>query len=298
MKKYFWAKLLSCLLLTLIFNPIAECQTAKNLKTKEVKYDKIVLQYSPQGRDSQNKLPISIIFNADNSMLVATDTAWVQAKADTKMLKSLFHLSSNLNFDLIESYQTHSSEPGDYYEFSFLSDRILKKTIGSYSRETTDEMKKICALCNKILATKTITNRFLPTSIEGFNTGCVIRNFFLADEDTNNTINVGQNCLSCSTTNFLLRNYIRKAKVVTHNQFNNASFPYKFSCQSVNAILNNIETSNNLKINGKWETVTKGETDGRYFRFIANSGVSITLDIGFNFFTHTLKKFQDRKSVV
>jgi hypothetical protein len=78
-------------------------------------------------------------------------------------------------------------------------------------------MKKICALCNKILATQTITNRFLPTSIEGLNNRCVIRNFFFADEISNSAINVGQNCLSCSTTNFLLRNYIRKGKVIRAN---------------------------------------------------------------------------------
>ena len=321
MKKYFWAKLLSCLLLTLIFNPIAECQTAKNLKTKEVKYDKIIFTKSVGGNMGAGEYNSAIILNADRSMLVMTtfltprrDEAYdsvkqayvdyyenttVQGRANLKAFNQIINLSNQLNLSVVQPKKPLSKGVDArgieyYYMLSFLKDGVVQFSFATSAHQFTPDLQKLLGLFIQLPNNMVITNPHLPMSIEGMDSWYYIGTFTPL-ETGNQATSIKEICLWGTTEAHLLWNYLRKATIIadvatipqaTHTFY----YPLMPVCRNKQIM------QGNLKINGKWETVTKGETDGRYFRFIANSGVSITLDIGFNFFTHTLKKFQDQRA--
>lgn len=318
MKKYFWAKLLSCLLFVLIFNPIAECQTAKNLKTKEVKYNKIVFAKYEQGMLFGNEYNSAIILNADRSMLVMTnflvprrneaydsvkqayvdyyENTTIQGKANNKIFTQITNLSNQFNLSTVQSKKPLSRGGIDGgitdYVVSFLKDGVVQFSFASTTHQFTPDLQKLLGLFIQLPNNMVVTNQHPKMSIEGMDSRCYISYFTPLEAESNPTSK--STCLWGGEAH-LLWNYLRKATIIadvatipqaTHTFY----YPLMPVCRNKQIM------QGNLKINGKWETVTKGETDGRYFRFIANSGVSITLDIGFNFFTHTLKKFQDQRA--
>ena len=91
-----------------------------------------------------------------------------------------------------------------------------------------------------------------------------------------------------SSTNFLLWYKLSTAKEITDPNFQ-PKMLYEFACRPLKICVNYRPAEGNMNINGKWQVVKRGETDGRYFRFISESGESVILDIGVNFFTHTVK---------
>jgi len=176
--------------------------------------------------------------------------------------------------------------------FSFYSNGIFDGWVSTQTHEYNENLRKLNLIFTKFseeLDFKPFqTNKTMEQQINGFSNFEKIEEQYIATQETTNVNTKGfQNPAS-----FLLWYYLITAEEITDASFSPRML-YKFRCPA-RRICNNRRThpqpvKENMNINGKWQVVKRGETDGRYFRFTAESGESVILDIGVNFFTHTVK---------
>ena len=176
--------------------------------------------------------------------------------------------------------------------FSFYANGIFDGWVSTQRHEYNENLRKLNLIFAQLIDELDFkpfqTNQTMEQQINGFS------NFEKIEEQygTNQEItNVNQKGFQ-NPAGFLLWYYLITAEEITDVSFSPRML-YKFRCPA-RRICSGRRTQaqpvkENMNINGKWQVVKYGETDGRYFRFTAESGESVILDIGVNFFTHTVK---------
>ncbi|MGB1204200.1 MAG: hypothetical protein ACPG5B_01070 [Chitinophagales bacterium] len=176
--------------------------------------------------------------------------------------------------------------------FSFYSNGIFDGWVSTQRHEYNENLRKLNLIFSKLIEELDFkpfqTNKTMEQQRRGFNNFERIEEQYTATQETTNVNKKGfQNPAS-----FLLWYYLITAEEITDASFSPRML-YKFRCPArrvCNSSRMQLQpVKENMNINSKWQVVKRGETDGRYFRFTAESGESVTLDIGVNFFTHTVK---------
>ena len=279
------------------------------------KYDKIVFSsFWHMGRSriaNKTELKKTVILNNDKSMIVSTsylsdypncyspdlqrnikstNSKLVQGIADNEPFIQIHTILNNANC-APQSNIIPDDAGYTRYSFLFLQNGIVVHTINTNSFDRNDKLKKLADLFYRLDATMRITKPRPFLSIEGIDLFYLrFGNYTFTTNNGSKEMDTPQEIRLLNTEAYLLWNYLRKAKVINDNLLTKQLL-YKYDYHSIGICKNDTLLYANLKINNKWENVKKGETDGRYFRFIADSGAMITLDIGFNFFTHTMKNY-------
>jgi len=260
---------------------------------------------------NKTALKKTVILNNDKSMIVSTsylsdypncyspdlqqnikstNSKLVQGIADNESFIQIHTILNNANG---APQSTIIPDDAGYasYSFLFLQNGIVVHTINTNSFDRNDKLKKLVRLFERLDATMRITKPHPFLSIEGIDLFYLrFGNYTFTANNSSTETDTPQEIRLLNTETYLLWNYLRKAKIIDGN-LATKQLPYKYDYHSIGICKNDTLLNANLKINNKWENVKKGETDGRHFRFIADSGTVITLDIGFNFFTHTMRNY-------
>lgn len=271
-----------------------------------LRYDKIVFSAIQRGpeKDKPHKY---VIVNSDRSTIISmhgfeksTSNCYTNTIQQGIVNEAIFKKIAALlkNIDAHSWKRIHPQLDADRaasfteYNFLFLQNGVIKYAVSTYDHSFSADLRKLSLLFEAIDSNMRITKPKPFASIDGLVESTSFVPLFISTMD-NGIVDESQKGIMLSYTEcYLLWNYVRKASIVSTID---EPLPFHFDYQPLDICQNGVSMNGNLKINGSWELVREGETDGRYFRFIADSGASVTLDIGFNFFTHTLKNYiQDR----
>lgn len=266
----------------------------------------------PNGQDFQK----NIILNDDKSMMVSTNdmgqdtycyspyfqtkvgiinSTLVQGVANGALFRQINTTLNSINWASCKPKWVAMGGFDDVsyvkYVFCFLQNGTITHTISMNQYELNDKLKNLVRLFERLDETMCITKPHPFLSIEGIDLFYLrFGNYTFTANNSSAETDTPQEIRLLNTEAYLLWNYLRKAKIIDGN-LATKQLPYKYDYHSIGICKNDTLLNANLKINNKWENVKKGETDGRHFRFIADSGTVITLDIGFNFFTHTMRNY-------
>ena len=284
--------MLKIIFLMLISNfatsPNSSCSQAKQAATTSFEFDSLIFRHSTiSGRIPSNRKSNELILNSDKSILLYTEESavkgdreesFVKGEADMKTFNELVSLLATFDFEAVKSYKYDAGGARARYSFAFLKNGAIEETLISYKTyqiPATQEMARLEKLMFQLIKNmKIVSEEERPANKIKY---CSIYYYTFTEDFIEKKLIINQ-----SAVQLLLRHYLLYAKEVGAEDVEEIFFSHKMNNGSGKYICQ-------ADINGKWQVVKRGETDGRYFRFTAESGETVILDIGVNFFTHTVK---------